>query len=314
MDTAEWIWDEPLRGLLWEEIPSAGGSPAPVQRGGSALRRLSLNCRPPEEKKSVRLPSEMSDRELAFLCGLLRRRRPEKVVEVGVAMGATSAVILKTLALLGGVARLHSVDLCSRCYRVPDRETGYIVAEKTPEFLENWDLRTGRVVDAFMPEIGDGVDFCILDTVHRLPGELFDFLAVLPYLKDGAVVVLHDTQLHTIKPEYPSYATCVLLSVVAAEKIIVRDEKRGEGVANIAAFVVTPETRKYVSNVFSALMLPWGYMPDDRVLDDIFVGMARSYPPSYVDYFKRALNLNSLMNGGARKCETDSSGERLLIA
>ncbi|MBN2753175.1 MAG: class I SAM-dependent methyltransferase [Rhodospirillaceae bacterium] len=308
------IWEEPLRDLLWESHSNALPSRKAGARKGGALGRLSLNCQPSHSQERIRLPSEMSDRELAFLCGLLRRKRPEKVLEVGVAAGGTSAVILKTLNLLGGKARLHSVDLSFRAYRRTECETGYLVAEKLPELRQNWDLRTGGSVDAFVDDIGDGIDFCILDTVHRLPGELLDFLAILPYLKNGAVVVVHDTQLHLIKPEFPTYATCALLSVVAAEKIIVKDSKRNEGVANIAAFIVTEDTRKYIANVFSAFMLPWAYMPSDQILSDVLAGMEKHYPPSHIDFFKRAVNLQCLANGADRKYETDEADEVFLKA
>lgn len=56
---------------------------------------------------------EMSEFDSAFLCGLLRREQPHKILEIGVAGGATTAFILDCLdemSLGGGTnvfVRLH---------------------------------------------------------------------------------------------------------------------------------------------------------------------------------------------------------------
>ena len=34
------------------------------------------------------------------------------------------------------------------------------------------------------------IDFLILDTIHNLPGEIFDFLAVFPYLKNAFLTTI----------------------------------------------------------------------------------------------------------------------------
>ena len=46
------------------------------------------------EQLSEKNKSKMTERELAFVCGLIKERRPKKIVEIGVAAGATSSVIL----------------------------------------------------------------------------------------------------------------------------------------------------------------------------------------------------------------------------
>lgn len=44
--------------------------------------------------------AEMSEEQSAFLCGLLKKYRPNKIVEIGVAAGGTTAVMLNCIALL----------------------------------------------------------------------------------------------------------------------------------------------------------------------------------------------------------------------
>ena len=62
---------------------------------------------------------EMTHFESGFLCGLLKRERPKKILEVGVAAGGTSAVLLKSISMLNLNAKLYSVDLCHKYYANP---------------------------------------------------------------------------------------------------------------------------------------------------------------------------------------------------
>ena len=53
----------------------------------------------PRNKILPKLPAvprepEMSEFESAFLCGAIKQFRPKKILEVGVAAGATTAIIL----------------------------------------------------------------------------------------------------------------------------------------------------------------------------------------------------------------------------
>ena len=147
-----------------------------------------------------KLPSscgpEMQPEESAFVCGLIRKYRPKKILEVGVAAGGTTAIILNCLSLLDIDADLYSVDLSEKYYRDSSLKTGFL-AESAKKILKN--SRHTTYYGYYLPEciesIGDGIDFVILDTVHSLPGELLDFLVSLNKLTNGAVVVMHDVLL-----------------------------------------------------------------------------------------------------------------------
>jgi hypothetical protein len=62
---------------------------------------------------------------------------------------------------------------------------------------EKWKLYTGGLALKFIQEIGNEIDFCLIDTRHVNPGEILDFLMVLPYLSENCIVVFHDVNLHT---------------------------------------------------------------------------------------------------------------------
>lgn len=148
-------------------------------------------------------------------------------------------------------------------------------------------------------EIGDGIDFVILDTVHYTPGELLDFPVMLPYLKDGAIVVLHDVVLNQRNLSYhkpDAHATGLLLStVVAPEKFlnsVKADKNQPFQYPNIGAFKVDESTRSHIENVFMALMLTWHYLPQDdeiKIYRDFY---AKHYSAELLTIFDEAVRLN----------------------
>jgi hypothetical protein len=65
------------------------------------------------------------------------------------------------------------------------------------ELKQRWKLYTGGLSIKFMDEIGGDIDFCLIDTLHTIPGGILDFLMVFPYLKNDAIIIFHDINLHT---------------------------------------------------------------------------------------------------------------------
>ena len=129
----------------------------------------------PRRKILPKLPEcptepEMSEFESAFLCGALKKFSPKKILEVGVAGGATTAIILQTLEDIGEPYEMHSVDLSERFYRQPKLNTGFMAAfakEKVFGKLRGThEFHLGKVLPQVIDEIGGEIDFMILDTVH----------------------------------------------------------------------------------------------------------------------------------------------------
>lgn len=75
--------------------------------------------------------SEMTDFQQAFLCGLIREKKPRKILEVGVAAGGTTAVILNCVNMVnaGDSCEMYSLDISDRWYRDDSKETGFVVKE-----------------------------------------------------------------------------------------------------------------------------------------------------------------------------------------
>mgnify|MGYP003295650257 CR=1 FL=1 len=233
--------------------------------------------------------SEMTESEQGFLCGVVRQFRPKKVVEIGIAAGGTSVVLLNCIQKLGLDADMYSVDLAERCYRDQTKMSGHLLeyaAKNCGLDLSRHKFMLGEVVARRLDEIGDGIDFLVLDTSHSLPGELLEFLVVFPYLKENAVVVLHDMryQFYGTINSRQGYATSCLFQTVVAKKFINHKTEH----PNIAAFQITEDTKKYLMDVFMGLMIPWKYMPDAEQLESYEAILNQCYPKECTNIYYQA--------------------------
>lgn len=234
--------------------------------------------------------SEMSDSQLFFLCGLIKEFQPKKIVEVGVSAGGTTVNIIKCINRLGIKCDMYSVDLLDYYYRDNTKPCGYMIEEINANERSFHRLLTGEILPKRLGEIGNGIDFLILDTVHLLPGEVLDFLAIFPFLKENAVVVLHDIALHHLSDKN-CIATNVLFQTVVAEKYL----NNNEYFPNIAAFRINEDTKKYIFDVFCCLTLPWDYIPDEEQIE--------TYSKMYSEHYgSDALLLWKQARSVAKKC------------
>lgn len=257
------------------------------------MRSVEMYYKPTEILTTlIACDNEMSCEQQGFLCGLIKEKRPKKIVEVGVAAGGTTCVLLKCVDEILKGTKVYSVDISERYWRDSSKKTGYMLDELSPYLKKNHELLIGKYLAERLNEIAPerDIDFLILDTVHRLPGELLDFLAAFPYLRKEAVVVLHDVILCHIDGNFEAYATKLLLDVVTADKYYLLDYAEHENkslqinkdtnkyiadnfsiykkceMENIAAFQMTDDTRKYIVDCFSVLTIPWQYLPGDEEL------------------------------------------------
>lgn len=182
---------------------------------------------------------------------------------------------MQCMHMIGQEYELHSIDINEKLYRGLDERSGYI-GEKAKDFIPDTHQKfyLGKLAHECISEIGDGIDCLILDTVHALPGELLDFLALFPYLKEGAIVILHDiacNYCNSKRTRYKEMAYCtkILLDCVTAPKYIVRDihAPMRNDLPNIGAFQFVKDTVDNLSNVVNALSYTWYYMPKQKQLD-----------------------------------------------
>lgn len=238
---------------------------------------------------------EMTEFESAFLCGLIKENRPKKILEIGVAAGGTTAILMQCISDLElNDTEIFSVDLNKKYYRGDGRDTGFLGVEMEKQMPKvRHEFILGKVIPDVIEQIGGGIDLVVLDTVHSLPGEVLDFPVFLPFLSKNAIVVLHDVAYQHYN-ERGGFATQTLLDVATGDRIVPMgmDKNRPTKLANIAAIRVNDDTKKYIDAVFYSMTLPWVYIPDKDQLDSYGGFYKKYYSKEMVDIYNTAIELN----------------------
>jgi len=233
--------------------------------------------------------SEMSAEERAFLNALILRNKPKKLLELGVSAGGSSIVILNAIKDIAG-AKLYSIDLEDYYYKNPNLKTGYLV-DNYQYLKSKWELFTGGLACSFVEKIGSDVDFCFIDTVHANPGEILDFLMVLPILKEDAIIVFHDVNLHTMEKIgiiERSITNNLLMSSIMGKEILQGNfKKNGDFIfPNIGGIKINQGTKERLFKIFNLLTLRWHYIPSDNQETEMISFFEKYYDSFYVNYLK----------------------------
>ena len=246
---------------------------------------------------------EMSEFESSFLCGVLKKIRPKKILEVGIAGGATTAIILQALEDIGAPYEMHSVDDAAKFYRDPSKPSGFMATFAKEnifgELRGTHEFHIGKYLPQVIDGIGGDIDCVILDTVHKFPGEGLDFLAVLPYLTSDAIVILHDVmENQRLVNQADQFATTALFSAVTAEKFLNFVPLNAAGnvrsfYPNIGAFKVNEQTRANIENVFLTMILRWSYLPSAAELVLYREHYRRFYSEGLCAIFQEAIDMNA---------------------
>lgn len=248
------------------------------------------------------LNSEMSDQERKFVNGLIRYYRPQNLLEIGVSLGGGSVNLLNAISDRPE-AGLTSIDRMEVYYGDGVTPVGNDVVNTYPDLpARKWNLIMGKDPSEVMDALGQSFDFAVIDTAHLHPIESLNFLCVLPYLKDGAIVVLHDISLFYHGEVYGNYngrslATRILMTALTGEKIFPQKKTAAyvsdhELVHNIVAVQINADTRKQIGDVFQSLYTPWETYPgeDMRSIKNL---LSKHYPDDLMEDFRQAARLNA---------------------
>lgn len=236
---------------------------------------------------------ELTAVQANFIVYLLKKYNPKKILELGVSAGGSSLLILDTIKDFED-AHLYSIDYLNYWYKDKNKPAGFLVEEKSPELLNKWTLNTGNFacefIDQICPNNIQDIDFCFIDTMHLRPGEILDFLMVLPYLKKNAVVVFHDTCLHycmySINPN--ADVNCLLMSSIKGQKF----QPKCNDIPNIGAIVLDDDINDNIFDIFNLLILKWFYMINDEDYKFLLNFYEKHYDEYYINIFKAAYNYN----------------------
>ena len=189
--------------------------------------------------------------------------------------------------------KLISVDYSEKFYRNNDYFSGYLgtVAAKKFGLEKNHNILLGDIACSF-DEVKADIDFLIIDTMHVTPGEILDYIALLPYLKEDAVVVFHDIALPYLYDNHRSASVMSILFATASGEKYVNTFDFDGVYANIGALSVTSATMDNIENVFLSLLVPWEYLPDSKQLMGYRSVLTTNYDNHLLEIFDKAVEIN----------------------
>ena len=126
--------------------------------------------------------SIMWNNQREFINGIIRKFKPKKILELGVMNGGSSIIILNAIKDIKN-SHLYSIDINN------SPKIGRCVKEIFSCLADKWTLFKGNIAAKYMEDIGKNIDLAFLDTSHFEPGEILDFLLILPFLKEEAIII-----------------------------------------------------------------------------------------------------------------------------
>ena len=232
----------------------------------------------------------LSSIDKKFINGMIRKYKPKKILEVGVASGGSSAIILNAIQNIEN-SHLYSIDKLINAYNRRDKETGWIVKEKFSNLMKKWTLYTGGITSNFIEKIGGDIDLVFLDTVHEAPGEWLDIIQIMPFLKKtNSIVILHDIRFQFAKSKIVVYSTNDhLFTYLKGEKII---PKVPYVIPNIGAVLLDSDQEKHYFDFFFALTSTWQYIPDIKEWNFIRNFVSKYYSKELVEIYDSSYKMN----------------------
>lgn len=253
--------------------------------------------------------SKMVNQDRLFLSTLVSRKKPKKILEVGVSSGGSSYIMLN--ALKNTDSHIFALDYNINHRDFEGKKCGFYINEKHPELKQQWTFYAGGLSLNFLDKISsseneeDKFDFCFIDTAHVTPCEILDTLQVFPYLKKNATLVYHDTNLHLYAMSHPAFKTAflnnLLMSAVKGHKILpVKTNAKyvssiSDYVANIGAIELNPESFKSINDIFNLLALEWYYLPKEEEIIQLQTFFERHYGNYWADYFMSVVEIQKVL-------------------
>jgi predicted O-methyltransferase YrrM len=231
--------------------------------------------------------SQMWNNQREFLNGIIRKFRPKKILEIGVALGGSSIIILNAIKDIKN-AYLYSIDLNNNI------RIGHCVPKFFPEFLNKWSLYKGNIAAKFIESIGGNIDMVLIDSAHFEPGEIIDFLIVLPFLKEGAIVCFHDIGNQITKAGYKNsrkeWAPYLIYNIIRGKKYL----PSGNQILthDIGAIKLENNQYKYIHDYFRVLGGQWQYFPKEMHINLLRKLFNKYYDKDCLIMFEETVSFN----------------------
>lgn len=136
--------------------------------------------------------------DMIFLAQLLREAGPRSILEVGVASGLSSVLMLEATSRSDQVCTVIGVDVQEAFFLDSSYRTAQLVDDLASEHASRYRLLIAESAAHAMATIDTAIDFVFIDGNHMHPWATFDLLAVLPHLSPNAWVAFHDINLNLV--------------------------------------------------------------------------------------------------------------------
>ena len=233
----------------------------------------------------------MWDNQREFLNGVVRRFKPKKIVEIGVFTGCSSSIILNAIQDFDD-SHLYSIDLNDKNY------IGVCAKRLLPNLLTKWTLYTGNIASKFMEEIGKDIDMVLIDSAHFEPGEILDFIIVLPFLSEEAIIVIHDIANQITIPEKRNkwigerneWAPYIIFNSIRGKTYLPSGGKLLKH--DIGAKKLDINQKQYYNDYFRVLGGQWQYFPKEKQIKELTKYFMKYYDSDCLNIFNEAVNFN----------------------
>ena len=238
---------------------------------------------------------QLSLKQAFFINGIIRKFKPKNCLEIGVANGGSSILILNAIKDIKD-SILVSLDLNTKLYLDSTKKTGYRVKKFFFELTKNWILFTGDMPSKFLDKLNIKFDFLFLDSSHISPGEFLNIIEALPFLNENAIVILHDIMWQMYKTDKHgklkkiSSTQNYLFSTLFGDKLIIRGKN---DIINIGAVFLYKNQKKHYLDYFFLLMNYWEYMPSLTQINDLKIFIKKYYKKEiYLKIFEDSVLYN----------------------
>jgi len=164
--------------------------------------------------------------------------------------------------------------------------------------MSKWTLYKGNVASKFMEKIGKDIDAVFIDSAHFEPGEILDFIIVLPFLSEKAVVCLHDiANQQTLFYRSASWigkrnewAPYIIFNGIRGKTYLPSGKKRLWN--DIGAKRLDINQKQYYHDYFRLLGGQWQYFPKEEYIQGIYEYLKKYYDNDCLTMYNETVKFN----------------------
>lgn len=157
--------------------------------------------------------------------------------------------------------------------------------------MKKWITFKGSIATEYIEQIGDKIDMVFIDTTHFEPGEILDFLIVLPFLKENAIVIFQGIASQitkaTLRNEWAPY---IIFNGIRGEKYFPSGNSTLK--KDIGAVKLERCQKRYYHEYFRLLGGQWQYYPKEAHMTQIKNFLKKYYDEQCLIMFEQTSSFN----------------------